>query len=95
MIDRTETILGTRIRIAVHPDTPHLLELVGAAFSETRRIEAAYSRFIEGNELARLNHSAGEWTRVSDELLLLLRWGKFFESATGGAFSLGIKPILE
>jgi FAD:protein FMN transferase len=95
VIDRTEAILGTHIRIAVNSQDPQAASAVEAAFGEVRRIERTYSRFLDDNELSHLNASIGHWTNVSDELAMLLRYGKKLELETDGAFSLGVKPVLE
>ncbi|HRI36277.1 MAG TPA: FAD:protein FMN transferase [bacterium] len=95
MIDRTEAIIGTHIRIAVNSNDPKAASAVEAAFDEVRTIERRFSRFIDNNELSQLNASIGQWVRVAPDLHAILRYGKELENLTDGAFSLGVKGILE
>lgn len=68
---------------------------INRAFEECARIEKAYSRFIESNELALLNRHVGEWTLVSAELFKLIAFGERVKKRTKGAFDLTVKSILE
>jgi thiamine biosynthesis lipoprotein len=68
---------------------------VALAFAEADRIEQTYSRFLEGNELSRLNARVGQWTAVSEEFYKLIEFGERVKQKTGGAFDLTVKTILE
>jgi len=70
-------------------------QFIERAFKECERIEACYSRFIEGNELASLNAHIGEWMKVSKELYELIAFGSRVKANTNGAFDLSVKTILE
>lgn len=88
--------LGTPITVtlAAH-DEMRAREAIERAFSECSRIEQAYSRFLEENELHALNSQVGQWAEVSEELYKLIEFGERVKQRTGGAFDLSVKSILE
>lgn len=88
--------LGTPITITVaaHNEV-RAREAIERAFMECSRIEQAYSRFLEGNELSQLNTQVGQWAEVSEELYKLIEFGERVKERTGGAFDLSVKSILE
>lgn len=88
--------LGTPIVVTVVAhDEARALAAIERSFTECERIEKAYSRFSEGNELSALNAQVGEWADVSDELYKLIEFGERVKERTGGAFDLTVKSILE
>lgn len=88
--------LGTPIVVTVVAhDEARALAAIERSFIECERIEKAYSRFSEGNELSTLNAQVGEWADVSDELYKLIEFGERVKERTGGAFDLTVKSILE
>lgn len=93
-----EERLGTLFRITVICSSSEL-DLVGSkikeAFAEAKRVELAYSRFLQGNELFDLNNKVGQWVQVSEELFELLKFGKRLNEQTEGAFDLTVKSLLE
>lgn len=95
-IEVSEALLGTRVRVVcVSLDESGAHETIELALSECRRIESAYSRFLKGNELARLNESLGEWVTVSAEFFELLMFGQQLFLDTGGLFDMTVGSILE
>lgn len=94
MIFQREELLGTHIAL-VFPDDLVFPSLAENAFAEAERIERLYSRFLEHNELSRINKRLRQWTSVSSEFFQLLKFGKQLEEETHGAFSLSVKSILE
>lgn len=88
--------LGTPIVITVAAhDEARARAAIDCAFAEAARIERAYSRFLENNELSDLNAHVGEWGQVSEELYKLIEFGERVKEKTGGAFNLTVKTILE
>jgi len=88
--------LGTPIVLTIiAEDEVAAREAAAEAFSECARIENAYSRFVDGNELAILNAHVGEWAEVSEELLQLIAFAKRAGEKTKGAFDVSVKSILE
>jgi thiamine biosynthesis lipoprotein len=70
-------------------------ELAERVFSELERIDHAFSRFRENNQLAQLNSKTGEWQNVSDELFSLLKFGKQVSEQSGGTYDMRSKSLLE
>lgn len=84
----TQPIMGTRVHAELwEADPPTAHRLLAAVMAEMRRIEAAYSPYLEDSELSRLNREAPRgWVAVSDELLDLLARSAQVSELTGGAF---------
>lgn len=84
----TQPIMGTRVHAELwqeDPTTAH--HLLAAVMAEMRRIEAAYSPYLEDSELSKLNREApGGWVSVSAELLDLLDRSVRVSALTDGAF---------
>lgn len=95
-IQASQTHLGTPIQIEVVAyDEAHAERAIERAFAEARRIEAQYSRFIEGNQLAAFNAQVGDWAEPEEELFELIAFGVRVGERTRGAFDLTVKSILE
>jgi thiamine biosynthesis lipoprotein len=95
-IEETQHHLGTAIHIQVVAyDEDKAQRAIERAFAEAARIERHYSRFIEGNRLAKLNAQLGEWVEVDDELYELISFGVRAGERTSGAFDLTVKSVLE
>lgn len=86
-------VLGTVVKVVI--EGAGAKEALDSTFVECERIEGAFSRFLEGNELARLNGSLGEWVEVSEELFGLIEWGERLKRETEGAFDITVKSVLE
>lgn len=92
-VEDIREVLGTTVKVVV--DGVNSKEALEIAFSECERIEKAFSRFLGGNELARLNGALGEWMEVSEELFFLIEWGERLRQETAGAFDITVKSILD
>jgi thiamine biosynthesis lipoprotein len=57
--------------------------------------EQRFSRFLPHSELSALNRSAGEWVRVSDELMDMLQLSMRYHNETRGIFDPSILPDLK
>lgn len=90
----TVEALGTQVRI-VCVSLLNVDDVMNRVVEECRRIESSFSRFVEGNELSRLNGSLGEWVDVSDELYDLLVFGHDLFERTEGAFDMTVGSLLE
>lgn len=64
------------------------------AANEARRIEAKYSRFIEGNALWLLNHSQGQPHAIDDETYRLLLFAKQCFELSDGKFDVSAGPLM-
>ncbi len=83
----TAQAMGTRFEVVAWVATPGQRDAVRAALDEIGRLEARWSPWVEGSEIARVNAAAGHQavTVEADTLELVarsLRWCR----ATGGAF---------
>lgn len=98
MIQSSKELLGSRVTVSVQ-DESHADLYVQAAlrrcFAECLRIDEAFSRFREGNELAALNSSLGQWCEVSEELYGLLQYAAQVCDKTAGAFDPTVKSVLD
>jgi len=56
--------------------------------------EARFSRFLEDSELSRLNRAAGQWFKISPEMLAVLQLAQSYYRATLGLFDPSILPDL-
>jgi thiamine biosynthesis lipoprotein len=84
----SRAIMGTRVHVELwHDDPAAAVELIEAVMAEMRRIEQAYSPYLESSELSVLNREApGGWVVVSRELFHLLAESRRMSVRTGGAF---------
>ena len=57
--------------------------------------EQRFSRFLPASEITELNRSAGEWLRVSDDLMEMFQLSRKFYDETGGLFDPAILPDLK
>ena len=83
-------IMGTRITAEIwHEDTARAEQLLAAVMTEMRRIEQAFSPYIETSELSVLNRDApAGWVAASDEMLDLLAKSARVSELTDGAFDI-------
>lgn len=80
-------LLGTIVRVIGDVDSSN-------AFDECKRIQEAFSRFVDGNELSNLNADVGHFYEVSEEMLNLLSMGLEVSRKTSGAFNMAIESLL-
>lgn len=85
-----QPIMGTRVRAEIWLDDPQRASLLlGQVMTEMRRIEQAFSPYIETSELSRINRDAPlGWVDASDEMLDLLAKSYRVSELTGGAFDI-------
>lgn len=83
-----QDIMGTRVHAEIWEQDPARGErLLAMVMAEMRRIEAAFSPYLESSELSLLNRQApGGWVEVSSELFDLLEKSRSVSELTGGAF---------
>ncbi len=92
MISKREELLGTVIEITL-PERHS--SLFSRCFAEIRRIERAYSRFLEDSELSKLNCRLGEWQDASAGMLYLVSKGLEFREKSEGNFDITLKAVLD
>ena len=83
-----QDIMGTRVHAEIWEQDPARGErLLAMVMAEMRRIEAAFSPYLESSELSLLNRQApGGWVEISSELFDLLEKSRSVSELTGGAF---------
>jgi thiamine biosynthesis lipoprotein len=91
--------MKTSALIQVHPRRGVRRRAVDAAIDKavarTAEIEHTFSRFIPSSEICRLNESAGAWTRVSEDMRVVLEYSLGLFDQSGGLFDPGVLPDLE
>jgi len=85
-----QAIMGTSVSAEIwHDDPVEAAELLAAVMTEMRRIETAYSPYIETSELSRLNQRAARRpVKVSREMWRLLQASQRVSELSGGAFDI-------
>ncbi len=87
---RTEFIFGTVVTLTVYAEDDSSLD---GAFKLCRNYENLFSSSIEGSDIWRINHSAGESVAVSSETAELILLSLEYSRLTDGAFDITIAPI--
>ena len=87
--------LWTEISIEIFSEEKNPLKEIRLAFEEIKRIEKEYSRFIQNNQLSRLNSNLNKYIKVSSEFFDLIQLWKNLEEKTKWTFSLTVKTILD
>jgi thiamine biosynthesis lipoprotein len=89
-LEVTESVMGTRVHAEVwHEDAEAGRAVLDAVMAEMRRIESAYSPYIEDSELSRLNRDAGRgWVGTTAEMVDLLEKSARVSRMTHGAFDI-------
>ena len=91
--------MKTDALIQLHPRRGVRRRFVDAALrraeERTREIEQTFSRFIPSSELCGLNDAAGRWTRVSEDMRVVLEYSLGLFDQSGGLFDPGVLPDLE
>lgn len=85
-----QAIMGTSVSAEIwHEDSAIAAELLASVMAEMRRIEAAYSPYLENSELSRLNQRAARRpVKVSKEMWRLLKASQRVSHLSGGAFDI-------
>ncbi len=89
---RTEALLGTNIEIKLPVQNASLFS---QCFSEIKRIEQLYSRFLVNSQLSKLNQNLNVWLDVSPEFAFLLSKAQEFNKKTNGNFDITLKSTLD
>ncbi len=64
-------------------------------FDEIKRIEQAYSRFLDSSQLSEINRSLNKWHKVSEEFFYLLEKSVEFYEKSDGNFDVTMKARLD
>lgn len=85
--------MNTSIMLAAEGD--HAIDGMYVAKLFIDECEQRFSRFLPGSELTALNHSAGDWFHVSDNMMDMLQLSMKFYEETGGIFDPSILSDLK
>lgn len=90
-----QAIMGTDIRVTLwHADKRVAQRAVTAVMSEMRRIESAFSPYIDTSELAQLNNRAiKQPVSLSPELAMLVDRSLYFSRLSNGAFDITFASV--
>lgn len=92
-VDRTETGLGSYLRVRALAETRPIAEsAVSRAFAEMHRLDTLWSSFAENSEVVRLNRQ--RWMKVSPETRELIEAGVRLGERTKGAFDITVQPLV-
>jgi len=92
IVAHTEDVLGTRVEIKLPSAASSFFPL---CFSELRRIENSFSRFLPNSELSALNKHLGVWQDASAEMMQLVSRAEEFNVLTEGYFDIALKERLD
>ena len=96
LVERWSWVMGQTVHLTLFaPSDDAGYEAAAAALAELRRIEARLSVFDDGSDLSELNRHAGAAAmRVDTDLLAVLTAAARFRRSTGGAFDIGVEPLM-
>lgn len=91
----SQHIMGTQITAELwHDDPEQAARLLDQVMAEMRRIEQAFSPYIDNSELSLINREAPQgWVKASDEMLDLLAKSEKVSDLTNGAFDITYASI--
>ena len=95
-VQRTETIMGTRISMTVAAASAEEGEAaIEAGMAEVRRLDAMMSLYRDDSEITRVNRAAGmHAVAVSPEMIEVVESAATVSSLSGGVFDVTIGPLV-
>jgi thiamine biosynthesis lipoprotein len=78
--------LGTDVKITYATDRGNAKKVVDDMFNKFDEYEKIFDPWLNGSELYNLNHSNGQWVKVSPELLAVLKNSIVLANLTDGEF---------
>ena len=95
-VQRSETIMGTRITMTVAAASPEEGEAaIEAGMAEVRRLDAMMSLYRDDSEITRVNRAAGmHAVTVSPEMIEVVENAATVSKLSGGVFDVTIGPLV-
>lgn len=94
-VTKTRLAMGTFVAMtAIHPSRDQAEEAIGRAFVEIDRLSAMLTHYEEGSAVGRLN-ATGSLAEVPVEVQELVGRSLYYHRATGGAFDITVKPLID
>jgi FAD:protein FMN transferase len=96
LVERWSWVMGQTVHLTLFASSDDAgYEAASAVFAELRRVEARLSVFDDASDLSELNRHAGRGPmRVDTDLLAVLTAAAGFRRSTGGAFDIGVEPLM-
>jgi thiamine biosynthesis lipoprotein len=83
------TAMASPCEVLIETQDPILANhLTSIAYSETKRIEQKFSRYLPNNPMAQINHSEGKPVAIDDEIFRLLEFANSCYYLSGGMFDI-------
>ncbi len=94
-VSKTDFVMDTVAIITVYDDLPEgeAEKLIDQCFSKIREYERLFSAEIPDSDISRINDSAGEPVKVSEESIDLIDTALYYSSISDGAFDITIRPV--
>ncbi len=96
---RAESVMGTKVTISVYDlelSRSAIKRAVDEAFQEVKRIDMLMSNYKGDSEVSRINRlKAGEYIKISDETIDVLRRSQEISRISSGAFDITVLPLME
>ncbi|MBW2107056.1 MAG: FAD:protein FMN transferase [Deltaproteobacteria bacterium] len=94
-VTRTRLGMGTFIAVtAMHPSKAEADDAIGKAFEEMDRVSRILDRYQSSSAIGTLNHE-GYLADLPKEVCDVVRRALYFHKATGGAFDITVKPLVD
>jgi thiamine biosynthesis lipoprotein len=85
--------LGSKLILEIKDESISQSE-IDSFWLEVKNFEGKYSRFLENSELSELNRKVGQWTVVSEEMLIFLKKCEDLNKSTEGYFDIMVEKVL-
>lgn len=95
-VQKTETVMGTKVSITVVAKTAEEGEAaIDAALAEVRRLDEMMSLYKDDSEITRVNMAAGKKpVKVSPEMIEVVEAARKISELTDGAFDVTVGPLV-
>lgn len=95
-VERWSWAMGQAVHVMLFvASEQHGLDACAAALAELRRVECRLSLFDDASDLCELNRHAGRGAmRIDEDLRIVLRCAAGYRRLTGGAFNVGVEPLM-
>lgn len=85
--------MDTVITITVYGEEPQ--EKIAAASREIKRLEALFSVTDDSSDISRINKNSGEFVKVSDDTVALMKTAVEASELTDGAIDISVYPVVK
>lgn len=94
-VTKTRLAMGTFVSMtAIHPSRDEAEQVIGEAFEEIDRLNLLLTRFEDASPVTELN-TIGKIEYMPKEVSELVGRSLYYNKATGGAFDITVKPLID